>query len=100
VERKVDSLLEQAVKFCARPRIRKIALEMHPNMSVYNPKTLMKLRNAVGEEIGANCDLSHLFWQGCDPVEVIHYLGKQGALYHAHMKDTVIVKAVAARFGC
>jgi len=33
----------------------------------------MKLREAVGEEIGANCDLSHLFWQGCDPVEVIHF---------------------------
>jgi len=72
---------------------------MHPNFVVYNPKTLMKLRDAVGEEIGANCDLSHLFWQGCDPVEVIHYLGKQGAIYHAHMEDTVIVKDVAARFG-
>jgi sugar phosphate isomerase/epimerase len=90
---------KQAVKFARAHAIHKIGLEMHPNMSVYNPKTLMKLRNAVGEEIGANCDLSHLFWQGCDPVEVIHYLGKQGALYHAHMKDTVIVKDLAARFG-
>ena len=50
----------------------------------------MKLREAVGEEIGANNDLSHLFWQGCDPVEVIHFLGKQGAIFHAHMKDTVL----------
>ena len=90
---------KEAVRFARAHGMRKIALEMHPNMSVYNPKTLMKLRNAVGEEIGANCDLSHLFWQGCDPVEVIHYLGKQGAVYHAHMKDTVIVKDVAARFG-
>ncbi len=63
---------------------------MHPNFVVYNPRTLMKLREAVGEEIGANCDLSHLFWQGCDPVEVIHFLGKQGAIFHAHMKDTVL----------
>jgi sugar phosphate isomerase/epimerase len=61
--------------------------------------TLLKLRDAAGEEIGANCDLSHLFWQGCDPVEVIHLLAKHGALFHAHMKDTVIVKDVAAKYG-
>jgi sugar phosphate isomerase/epimerase len=90
---------KQAVKFARDHGIRKIALEMHPGFVVYNPATLMKLRDAVGEEIGANCDLSHLFWQGCDPVEVIRFLGKQGAIYHAHMKDTVIVKDVAAKFG-
>jgi sugar phosphate isomerase/epimerase len=60
---------------------------------------LLKLREAVGEEIGANCDLSHLFWQGCDPVEVIHFLGKQGAIYHAHMKDTVMFKKNVDRYG-
>lgn len=32
------------------------------NFVVYNPITLLKLREAVGEEIGANCGLSHLFW--------------------------------------
>ena len=96
---KVIPYWKEAVRFARAHGIRKIALEMHPNFVVYNPKTLMKLRNAVGEEIGANCDLSHLFWQGCDPVEVIHYLGQQRALYHAHMKDTVIVKDTAARFG-
>jgi sugar phosphate isomerase/epimerase len=40
-----------------------------------------------------------LFWQGCDPVEVIHLLGKQGALYHAHMKDTVMFKKNVDRYG-
>jgi hypothetical protein len=29
---------------------------------VYNPITLLKVREAVGEEIGTNCDLTHLFW--------------------------------------
>jgi len=72
---------------------------MHPNFVVYNPRTLLKLREAVGEEIGANCDLSHLFWQGCDPVEVIHFLGKQGAIFHAHMKDTVIFPENCAKYG-
>ena len=72
---------------------------MHPNFSVYNPKTLVRLREAAGEEVGANCDLSHLFWQGCDPVEVIRFLGNQGALYHAHMKDTVLFKDNLAKYG-
>jgi sugar phosphate isomerase/epimerase len=72
---------------------------MHPNFVVYNPRTLMKLREAVGEEIGANCDLSHLFWQGCDPVEVIHFLGKQNAIFHAHMKDTVLFPDNVEKYG-
>jgi sugar phosphate isomerase/epimerase len=72
---------------------------MHPNFVVYNPRTLMRLREAVGEEIGANCDLSHLFWQQCDAVEVIRYLAKQGALYHAHMKDTAFFRQNVDRFG-
>jgi sugar phosphate isomerase/epimerase len=90
---------KEAVKFARAHGIRKIGLEMHPNFVVYNPMTLLKLRDAVGEEIGANCDLSHLFWQGCDPVEVIRLLGKQGAIYHAHMKDTVLYKENVARYG-
>jgi sugar phosphate isomerase/epimerase len=90
---------KQAAKFAREHGVRKIALEMHPGFVVYNPFTLLKLREAVGEEIGANCDPSHLFWQGCDPVEVIHLLAKQNALFHAHMKDTVIVKDVAAKYG-
>ena len=56
---------------------------------------LCRLREAVGEEIGANNDLSHLFWQGCDPVEVIHFLGKQGAIFHAHMKDTAFFRTTS-----
>ena len=96
---KVIPFWKEAAKFARAHGIRKIALEMHPGFVVYNPKTLLKLREAVGEEIGANCDLSHLFWQGCDPVEVIRLLAKNNALFHAHMKDTVIEKAEAAKYG-
>lgn len=88
-----------AAKYARDHGIHRIALEMHPNFMVYNPLTLLKLREAVGEEIGANNDLSHLFWQGCNPVEVIHMLGKQGAIYHAHMKDTVLFPDKVARYG-
>jgi len=88
-----------AAKYAREHGIHRIALEMHPNFCVYNPLTLLKLREAVGEEIGANNDLSHLFWQGCNPVEVIHMLGKQGAIYHAHMKDTVLFPDKVAKYG-
>jgi sugar phosphate isomerase/epimerase len=90
---------KSAAKFARDHGVRRLALEMHPNFSVYNPRTLMKLREAVGEEIGANNDLSHLFWQGCDPVEVIHFLGKQGAIFHAHMKDTVFFPENVKKYG-
>jgi sugar phosphate isomerase/epimerase len=90
---------KDAAKYARSHGIRRIALEMHPNFMVYNPLTLLKLRDAVGEEIGANNDLSHLFWQGCNPVEVIHMLGKQGAIFHAHMKDTVLFPDKVARYG-
>ena len=90
---------QETVHFAREHGVKRIALEMHPNFVVYNPRTLMRLREAVGEEIGANCDLSHLFWQQCDPVAVIRYLGAQGALYHAHMKDTAFFAENVDRFG-
>jgi sugar phosphate isomerase/epimerase len=96
---KVIPYWKEAAKFARDHGIRRLAFEMHPNFVVYNPRTLMRLREAVGEEIGANCDLSHLFWQGCDPVEVIHFLGKQGAIFHAHMKDTVLFPENVAKYG-
>ena len=70
--------------------VNKFAIEMHPGFCVYNPETLMKLRNAVGDVIGANFDPSHLIWQGIEPVAAIRYLGK--AIYHVHAKDTKVDK--------
>jgi sugar phosphate isomerase/epimerase len=96
---KVIPYWKVAAKLAREHGVHRLALEMHPNFVVYNPRTLLKLREAAGEEIGANCDLSHLFWQGCDPVEVIHLLGKQGALFHAHMKDTAMYPENVAKYG-
>ena len=96
---KVVPYWKDAARFAREHGVHKLAFEMHPGFVVYNPMTLMKLRDAVGEEIGANCDLSHLFWQGCDPIQVIHLLGKQGMIFHAHMKDTVFFKENVDRFG-
>lgn len=68
--------------------IKKIAFEMHPGFCVYNPQTLLKLRAAVGDIIGANFDPSHLFWQGIDPVYAIREL--KGAIHHFHAKDVYL----------
>lgn len=76
----------ETTAFAAAHGIEKIALEMHPGFCVYNPETLMRLRDAVGPLIGANFDPSHLFWQGVDPVAAIRYL--KDAIYFFHAKDT------------
>ena len=68
--------------------VNKIGLELHPGFAVYNTDSLLKLREAVGDVIGANLDPSHLFWQGMDPVAVIRKLGP--AIHHFHAKDTKI----------
>jgi len=96
---KVIPYWKEAAKYAREHGIHRLAFEMHPNFVVYNPRTLMRLREAVGEEIGANNDLSHLFWQGCDPVEVIHFLGRQGAIFHAHMKDTTFYPDNVNKYG-
>ncbi len=90
---------KEAAKYAREHGIRRLAFEMHPNFVVFNPMTLLRLREAVGEEIGANCDLSHLFWQGCDPVEVIRLLAKNNCLFHAHMKDTAFYPDNKDRYG-
>ena len=70
--------------------VTRVAFEMHPGFVVYNPETLLRLRGAVGPEIGANLDPSHLFWQGVDVVEAIKLLGREDALFHFHAKDTYL----------
>jgi sugar phosphate isomerase/epimerase len=71
-------------------------IEMHPNFLVYNPETLVKLREAVGSDrICANFDPSHLFWQGIDPSAAIRWLGEKGKgarsyFQHVHAKDSLV----------
>lgn len=88
-ERVIPYWAEEA-RFAREHGITHIAFEMHPGFVVYNPETLLKLREAVGPEIGANYDPSHLVWQGIDPVESIKLLGRAKALFHVHAKDTYL----------
>lgn len=88
---------KEAVKFANAHGVKKIALEMHPGFCVYNTTTLLKLREAVGDTIGANFDPSHLIWQCIEPAEGIRLLGK--AIYHVHAKDTFLDEANIKKMG-
>ena len=76
----------------------RLAFEMHPGFVVYNPTTLLRLRDVCGHDgdvIGANLDPSHLFWQGIDLGATIAALGREKAIFHFHAKDTQILRPSA-----
>lgn len=87
---------KKEAEFCKAHGVR-VAFEMHPGFCVYNPETMMRIRDAVGDTLGANFDPSHLFWQGIDPVAAIRYLGD--AIYYFHAKDTKIDEINTGRIG-
>lgn len=74
-------------------KIEKIALENFSAQLVYNPETLLKLRDAVDPMIGMNLDPSHLIWMGADPIQCAREL--EGAIHHVHGKDVRIEKGIA-----
>ena len=73
--------------------VRRIALEFHGWQLVYNPETLLRLRQAVGPMVGVNLDPSHLFWMGADPLAVARELRQ--CIYHVHIKDVRTEPAAA-----
>lgn len=75
----------------------RIALEAHPGFNVYNPETLLRLRNATGKNLGINLDPSHLWWQGIDIPSAINVLGE--AIFHVHAKDVALHPEQVARYG-
>ena len=96
-ERIIPYWCEQA-EFAQRHGVT-VGFEMHPGFPVYNPATLLRLRDAAGPAIGCNFDPSHLFWQGIDPLIAIKELGRAGAIVHVHAKDLRVDPANAARNG-
>lgn len=85
------------VGFAREHGVDKIAFELHPGFCVYNTDSMLRIREAVGPEIGANLDPSHLIWQGMDPVAVIRALGE--CIFHFHAKDTKVDAYNTARTG-
>lgn len=75
----------------------RLAVEMHGGQLVYNADTLLRLREAAGDVVGANLDPSHPIWMGADPRAVVGAL--EGAIHHVHIKDTRIQEGIVAANG-
>jgi len=81
------------VAYTRNQGVERLCLELHGHQNVYNVATLQRLRDAVGETVGANLDPSHLMWMGADPIAAAYAL--DGAVYYVHAKDTRIDPAIA-----
>ena len=99
---KVIPLLEGGGQI--RPRARhsqRIALEMHPEFRGLQPPDAVEVCVKPSAKRSAPTAISAIFsGKACDPVEVIHFLGKQGAIFHAHMKDTVLFPENVRNMAC
>ncbi len=84
---------KEEVQFAKKQGVKMICFEMHPGDAVYTPEKLLKLRNAVGPEIGCNFDPSHMFWQGIDPTAALRAL--KDCIFHVHAKDSRVEPLVA-----
>ncbi len=87
---------QKHAKFAADHGV-KIGIEMHPGFVVYNPETMLRLREIAGPQVGCNYDPSHMFWQGIDPIAAIRVLGD--AIFHVHAKDTQIYEVNLPKTG-
>ncbi|WP_254530548.1 sugar phosphate isomerase/epimerase family protein [Natrinema gelatinilyticum] len=76
-----------------------LALEMHPNMLVYEPHGMARLRAETNDRVGANFDPSHLYWQGISVTDAVRFLGERDAIHHVHAKDTRIYEEQARQKG-
>jgi sugar phosphate isomerase/epimerase len=83
----------EEARFARETGLAKIAFEAHPGFLVYNPETVLRMREAAGAEIGANFDPSHFLWQGIDPIAAVRELGRAGAIFHVHAKDVYLDRA-------
>jgi sugar phosphate isomerase/epimerase len=85
-DEKIIPYWKDLVAYANNLGIRKLCLELHGHQAVYNPYTLKRLREAVGETVGANYDPSHPMWMNADPLAAVRALGS--AIYYVHAKDT------------
>jgi sugar phosphate isomerase/epimerase len=89
----------EEVAFARATGLKRLAFELHPGFLLYNTEGALRLREAVGPEVGVNFDPSHMLWQGIDPVEAVRELGGAGAIFHVHAKDTYLDQGNIRRNG-
>jgi sugar phosphate isomerase/epimerase len=81
--------------FAAANGVTRLAIEMHGNQIVFSVPGVLRLREEIGEIVGANVDPSHLIWMGADPLKAVTALGS--AVYYVHAKDTRVEERSAVR---
>jgi sugar phosphate isomerase/epimerase len=74
----------------------RICIELHPGTAVYNVETFGRLAR-LGENLAANIDPSHFFWQQMDTRAVVAELRPHVA--HVHAKDVSFNSKVLATAG-
>ncbi len=79
---------KKLAKFGKDNGIDKICIEIHGSQLVYNVETMIKLRDAAGDTVGANYDPSHMMWMGGEPLTGIRKL--RDGIFYVHAKDTRI----------
>lgn len=84
-----------ALSRAEHPELR-VCLELHPGTVVYNVETFTRLAQ-LGDNLAANIDPSHFFWQQMDAEAVVTALGDR--VGHLHAKDVVFNRAVMATEG-
>ena len=67
-----------------------LCFEMQINDMIHNPVKLRRLHDELGSVVACNFDISHMWVQGIDPFEAMHYLGE--LIQNVHLKDTLIHK--------
>jgi sugar phosphate isomerase/epimerase len=88
----------ELVGFGREQGITRIAIEIHGGQLVYNTSSMVKLREAAGETVGANLDPSHMMWMGGEPLSAVRVLSE--AIFYVHAKDTRIDPANAGPNTC
>ena len=100
MERSTHSILERNRSTRQGNGIEKIALENHGCQMVYNPETLIRLRDAVVplHLLALNLDPSHLMWMGGDPIAAVLQLGAEGIIMFTPkmyvLSETMLVQTV------
>lgn len=64
-----------------------VAIEIHVNMLVNSPPTIVRLMESTNDRIGAYVDPGHLWLQDIDPVASIRYLADHDAIMHFEVSD-------------
>jgi sugar phosphate isomerase/epimerase len=95
-KQRVKPYWKETARLCRAAGVR-VAIEMHPNFVVYNPETMLRLRDIAPRVIGCNFDPSHMFWQGVDVITAIRALGE--SIFHVHAKDCRVDRGNVMRNG-